>query len=225
MKITALIPAYNEAARLGDTLAAVAKIELLDQIVVIDDGSTDATVAVAAQYPVDLIRLPRNQGKGQALNAGWRTHAADIYLLLDADLQASAYLAHQLLPPVIAGDVDMTIANFIGSQTSGGQMGFGIGKRLARWGIRQLTGHVINSPLSGQRAVRSQVLQSCGGFAPGFGVEVALTVQALRHGYRVAEVDLPMTHRATGRTLAGFCHRGRQVWSIIKVLYHSWRNS
>ena len=103
-------------------------------------------------------------------------------------------------------------------------MGFGMAKFVARGGIKLLTGKGFNSPLSGQRAVRRQVLENCGGFAQGFGCEIALTVCALRHGYKVVEVDVPMTHRATGRTLSGFIHRGRQFLAIIGELYRAWRN-
>lgn len=66
MKVTALIPAYNEADRIGETLQAVLKLDMVDQIVVIDDGSTDGTTAVVKDYPVELIKLDRNRGKGSA---------------------------------------------------------------------------------------------------------------------------------------------------------------
>jgi len=92
------------------------------------------------------------------------------------------------------------------------------------WGIKRLTGVATTSPLSGQRAVRQQVLKECGGFAAGFGVEVELTIKALRLGYQIREIDLPMTHRPTGRNLSGFMHRGKQLWMIIKVLVKAWRN-
>jgi len=224
MKVTALIPAYNEAARIGETIAAVADIPGISQIVVIDDGSTDGTARVVQNYPVELIRLPYNQGKGEALNAGWQAYSADIYLLLDADLKSSAVHAVELLRPVLADEADMSIAAFGSYQSdSGVRMGFGIAKRFAGWGIRLLTGRELQSPLSGQRAVRREVLADCGGFASGFGVEVALTIGALRRGYRVVEIELPMTHRATGRGLAGFSHRGRQLWQIGKALYRAWR--
>ncbi len=226
MKIIALVPAFNESANIAATIKAIKQIDLVDQIVVIDDGSQDDTVRIAKQYPISVIALGKNSGKGQALNVGWQSFEGDIYLLIDADLKDSAIFAKELLPPVIAGDFDLSIANFIGSQIEAGpiKMGFGMAKFVARGGIKLLTGKGFNSPLSGQRAVRRQVLENCGGFAQGFGCEIALTVCALRHGYKVVEVDVPMTHRATGRTLSGFIHRGRQFLAIIGELYRAWRN-
>ncbi len=226
MKIIALVPAFNEADNIADTILAVTEINQITQIVVIDDGSTDNTAKIAAEFPVELITLAVNQGKGQALNAGWQTYAADIYLLIDADLRESAIYAKELLPPIISGKYDMSIANFSLHQATKTQrkMGLGIAKTIAKWGIKLLTGHSFKSPLSGQRAVVSEVLKNVGGFAEGFGCEVALTIKALKQGYRLVEVDLPMTHRATGRNLSGFKHRGRQFFMVVKQLYKAWRN-
>jgi len=225
MRVTALIPAYNEADRIGETIEAVARIEGVSQIVVINDGSTDATALIARRYPVELIDIQHNRGKGEALNAGWQTYAADIYLLIDADLRSSAIHAQALLVPLLENEADMSIAAFGREQSdSGSKMGFGIAKTIAGWGIKCLTGREFRSPLSGQRAVRRQLLADCGGFASGFGVEVALTIDALRYGYRVVEIDLPMTHRATKRNWSGFRHRGKQLWQIGRVLFRAWRH-
>lgn len=230
MKIVALVPAFNESQRIGATIEAILKIEQIHEVVVIDDGSVDETVEVVEKYiphhPVKLIQLLKNSGKGQALNAGWREYPADIYLLLDADLQESATLAEALLPPLLKGEADMTIADFISKQViqGSGKMGFGLAKSLARLGIRLLTGYHASSPLSGQRAVSKDLLQACSGFAPGFGVEVDLTIRAVRSGFKVLEIGVPMTHRATGRNLAGFIHRGKQLWMIARVLFQAWRN-
>ncbi len=226
MKITVLIPAYNEQSRIGKTLEAVCKIKGVDQVVVIDDGSTDDTAAIAATYPIQLLKQTENRGKGQALNRGWQSNPADVYLLLDADLGESASFGASLLTPLLADDAEMSIANFIVNQSDDPKqkMGFGLAKKTASWGIRQLTGYHFQSPLSGQRGVKHQVLVDSEGFAPGFGVEVALTVAALRHGHRVVEVDLPMTHRATGRDLSGFIHRAKQLGAIGNALYQAWRN-
>ena len=225
MKVTALIPAYNEAERIGETIEAVAKIEGVGRIVVINDGSTDATAQIALNYPVELINLPDNRGKGEALNAGWQAYPADIYLLVDADLRSSAVHVRSLLEPLLDNQADMSTAAVGKEQSdSGAGMGFGIAKAVAGWGIKCLTGREMRSPLSGQRAVRHRVLADCGGFASGFGVEAALTISALRKGYRVVEIDLPITHRASGRNWAGFCHRGRQLWQIGRVLIRAWRH-
>ena len=86
-----------------------------------------------------------------------------------------------------------------------------------RTGIRALTGLDLRAPISGQRALRGDVLPVVVPFAHGFGMEIGMTVDAARAGYRVAEVELDLAHRSTGRSLRGFAHRGRQLADFARV--------
>ena len=228
MKVVALLPAFNEAESIVQTLTAALELKCIDQIVVIDDGSQDDTFALASSVAKDqrimVLRLPKNRGKGGALNRGLEQFQAEIYLLLDADLGTTASLASALLEPILQSQADMTIARFSAKQSeSPAKMGFGLVRRTAALGVRWLTGERVTSPLSGQRAVRGEVLQTLGGFFEGFGVEVGLTVGALYHGYRVLEVPLPMKHRAYGRGLRGLRHRSNQLLQVIRALWECWK--
>jgi len=152
----------------------------------------------------------------------------DVLLLLDADLGASAGEGAKLLKAVLDGDADMAIAVLGRSrepQASGGgpglaerSGGFGLVVKTARLGIRLLTGKRMKSPLAGPRALKREIVEKAGGFAPRFGVEVGLTVDALRMGYRVVEVPVGMVHRASGRDLRGFAHRGRQMMDVLRTI-------
>ncbi len=228
MKIVALIPAFNEAEYIVPTLTAVAGLELVDEIVVIDDGSTDSTYSLAADCnlgtKVTVLRLDSNRGKGGALNHGRESVPGDIYLLLDADLGTTAGLAQGLLDPVVRGEVDMAIANFVAGQSqTSTKMGFGIVRRTACLGVKLLTRTKVISPLSGQRALTERVLQGVGEFFEGYGVEVALTVGALHYGFTLTEVPLAMKHRALGRGFRGLRHRGRQFIQVLGALWRCWR--
>lgn len=221
MKVAVLIPAYNEEAAIGETLAALLTFKSVTKIVVINDGSSDNTAQLVGKMAgVTLLDLSENVGKGGALNAGWRKTEADVYLLLDGDLGTSARFAAGLLPPVLEGRADMTIAR-LGPQQSGDgkSMGFGCVRRFASIGVRLLTGVQVSSPLSGQRAIRGEVLHRLGGFFPGFGVEIGLTVGALHCGFRLQEIPLPIKHRAYGRGLTGMAHRGRQLAHILRAFW------
>jgi glycosyltransferase involved in cell wall biosynthesis len=217
MKVAALIPVYNEEERIYETLWAAVDLGLVDQIMVINDGSTDSTPEQVKRVPgVELLNLPNNVGKGDALNAGWQKMAADVYLLIDGDLGFSARSAGDLLLPVLQGQADMTVARFGQQQSSDGRkMGFGMVRRLASFGVERMTGEKLANPLSGQRAVRAEVLAQLGGFFPGYGVEIGLTVGALYFGFRIEEVPLPLEHRAYGRGLRGILHRGRQLMHVL----------
>jgi hypothetical protein len=88
---------------------------------------------------------------------------------------------------------------------------------FARWAIRRRCGLRARAPISGQRAMREDLLADLLPFAPGFGMELGMTIDAVRAGYRVTEIELELAHRASGRTLAGFAHRGRQLVDFVRV--------
>jgi glycosyltransferase involved in cell wall biosynthesis len=219
MTTIALIPAHDEAGRIAATVKAAVGISGVDSVLVIDDGSSDGTADIAETAGARVLRLPANVGKGAALDAGYAVvrDEADILLLLDGDLGATAAQAASLLDAVAAGEADMTIATF---PRPAGKAGFGLVKGVARWGIRTLGSRAFSpdAPLSGQRALGREALAVTTPFAFGYGVEVALTVRALRAGLRVVEVPTSMAHAATGRDAAGFAHRGRQFAHVLRAL-------
>lgn len=218
MRVAALIPAHNEADRIAATVAATRAVNAVSRVIVIDDGSTDATAEIARQAGAEVLRLDRNLGKGGAMQAGLELvrNDTEAVVLLDADLGDTASEAEAILRPVLLGDADMTIAVLPRPANSGG---FGLVKGLARWGISSLGGGFkALAPLSGQRALTRAAWEACTPFASGYGAEVGLTVRALRAGLRVLEVPAAMTHAATGRNLSGFAHRGRQFVHVAIAL-------
>jgi glycosyltransferase involved in cell wall biosynthesis len=235
VRIVALIPAFNEEDRIAATVKATRAIAGVDEVIVIADGSHDDTAQRATQADARCIRIRRrgffatNVGKGGALEyVAPRTEDADIVLLLDADLGHSAAQAASLLTPLLDGRAAMSIASF---PRPAGKAGFGLVKGLAaraiarsdlamkrKKGLDATQGWLPDSPLSGQRALTQACLQAIRPFASGYGVEVAETIRALRAGFAVIEVPTTMTHAATGRNLAGFLHRGKQLFHVLRTL-------
>lgn len=216
MTISVLIPAYDEVERIAATVTAVRELEGVTEIIVIDDGSRDETAAQAEAAGADIVLRVLHGGKGAALQAGYTVARGELLLLLDADLGETASEGGALLTPLLEDRADMTIASFPVIPGKGGGMGLVV--RLARTGIQALTGRVMQAPLSGQRAVRRAVIERVGGFASGWGVEIALTVLALRAGFRVEEIPTTMTHRVTGRSPQAVLHRAAQFAAAAKVL-------
>ena len=214
-RVVAIVPAFDRADTVGATVAAVSRLPV-DEVVVVDDGSGDATAEAAAGAGARVLRLPANLGKGAAVAAGVAaTPDAWIYLLLDADLGPTAANAGKLLGPVLAGEADMVVGVLPGSGRGGG---FGLVRALAGAGIARATGWRPRAPLSGQRAVQADLLRRLE-LAPRFGLETALSIDALQAGARVVETDVDLRHRPTGRRLRGFAHRARQGRDIASALW------
>lgn len=213
--VTILVPAYNEANNIQATIQAIKSIGKVDQIIVINDGSHDETSALAKQTGVEVYDMAKNAGKGGALNYGLKFAKGDIIGLLDGDLGKSAGEVDKLLIPILDNKADMTIGKFPAAQRRGG---FGMVTTLAKKGIRWYTGLEVSSPLSGQRVMRRAVIDKIKFFESGYGVEVGLTIDVFRMGFRVKEIPVQMTHAETGRDLAGFLHRGHQFVDVAIVL-------
>ena len=214
----AIVAARDEADRIGATLTALREASPGIELWVADDASSDGTRDAALAAGATVIGRNRPHGKGGNVTAA-ATAAVEgldpgaVVLLCDGDLAATAGRLMPLVETVEDGDADLAIAAF--ERKVGG--GLGLAKGYARWAIRCLCGLETTAPISGQRALRAGVLAELLPFAPGFGMELGMTVDAVRDGYRVAEIELDLAHRATGKSLAGFVHRGRQLRDFAAV--------
>jgi hypothetical protein len=214
--IVAIVPAKDRADSVGATVHALRGVGRVDRILVVDDGSTDATADAARAAGAEVLRLPVNQGKSAAVAAGVAACPdAQVFLLIDADVGDTAAAAACLLDPVLEGDADLVVGVMPGAARAGG---LGSVKRLAGAGIRRACGMRVAAPLCGQRAVRADYLRGLDPVAR-FGLEVAMTIDAVRAGARLVEVEVPMDHRHTGRSLRGFAHRGRQGADVVEALW------
>ncbi|MBP8819754.1 MAG: glycosyltransferase family 2 protein [Syntrophomonadaceae bacterium] len=215
MTVTVVLPAYNEETRIVDTLRAVKGLSLVDEIIVVNDGSNDRTSERVREMGVTLIDLPTNMGKGGAMNAALPYINSDIVVFLDADLGSSAKEAIKIIEVVRDGLCDLAIAAFPPPTRKGG---FGLVKGTAAWAIRRAGKMEVTAPLSGQRAMTRGALEMLSPFDEDYGVELGMTIKALALGLRVMEVPTAMSHKETGRDIKGFLHRGRQFLDVIRVL-------
>lgn len=216
--LAAIVAARNEADRIGETVRALRGAFPGARVWVADDASGDGTAEAAMLAGAEVVRRGRPHGKGGNVGAGVEAALSvepppRIVLLCDGDLGASAARLAPLVEAVEAGECDLAVAAF-GRRVGGG---FGIALGFARWAIGRLCGLETQAPISGQRALRVEALRAALPFAKGYGMEIGITVDAVRAGYRLREYELDLEHRATGRDLRGFLHRAAQLRDFVRA--------
>jgi hypothetical protein len=229
--VAVVIPARNESDRIRATVIAAGQLAGVDLVLVVDDGSSDATASAAADAGASVVRHARSRGKAAAMETGAAAvallearddaalgpgRAAPRHLLfLDADLASSAAAAGPLAEPVRAGRADMTIAVFSNRVRQGGH---GLVVKLSGAGIQRATGWRPAEPLNGQRCLTRAAFEQALPLAPGWGAETGLTIDLLRQGLRITEVTVPLAHRATGRDWRSQLHRAGQLADVARAL-------
>lgn len=229
-RVACIIPAKDEQQRIAATVTAARSLPYVDVVIVCDDGSTDATAQHAGAAGAIVVSHKRNRGKAAALDSGVnalgvleqrdRLPESRVLLLLDADLEGSASACAPLIAPVVEGRADLTIAVLPPQRTASGDPagGFGLVMGAAAKGITDLTGWVPRAPLSGQRCLTRRAFELASPLASGFGVEVGMTIDILRAGLTVEEIDVELHHRATGNDVAGQIHRAKQLRDVTRAL-------
>lgn len=214
-----LVIARNEGDRIAQTVQALREAFGDARVIVADGGSSDDTATEAARAGAEVARFGTQGGKGGSATLAARRALAEsgsderVFVLCDGDLGRSAGRLGPLVAAVEARKCDLAVASF--ATRRGGGLGVAVG--FARWAIRSRTGLELRAPISGQRAMRGSTLRRVLPFARGFGMETAMTIDAARAGLVVGEVELELEHRATGRDIAGFVHRGHQLLSFLRV--------
>jgi hypothetical protein len=224
-EVAVVIPARNEADRIQATVTAALGLPAAAMVIVVDDGSEDGTAAAARSAGAVVTRHARNRGKGAAMETGAeavalldqreRRDRPRHLLFLDADLGGTAAAAGPLIEPVLAGATDMTIAVFSTTVKLGGH---GLVVGLSGAGIRRATGWQPAQPLNGQRCLTRAAFEAARPLARGWGVETALSIDLLRQGLRVTEVEVELAHRATGTGMRAQLHRARQLTDVARAL-------
>jgi glycosyltransferase involved in cell wall biosynthesis len=222
MRVSFLVPAYNEAATIGPLLDAVWALDLDKQIVVVDDGSTDGTGDLVEQWrdgrdAVVLLRQ-ENRGKGAAVRAAIPHADGDISVIQDADLEYDPADVPALIEPIERGVADVVY----GSRLSGGrpQRAYLFWHLVGNRFLSLLTNLLYNTTLSdmetGYKAFRTEVLRSLDLRQDDFGIEPEITAKVCRRKLRVYE--LPIAYY--GRTYAeGKKITWRDGFKAIRVLF------
>ncbi|MDQ2800928.1 MAG: glycosyltransferase family 2 protein [Armatimonadota bacterium] len=205
MKVAAIIPAYNEEARIAAVLQTLARSSAIDEIIVVNDGSADATASVAGAVPgVQVITLPRNKGKGGAMREGATRTEADVLLFFDADLIGlTPEHVSDLLAPVCAGEATMAMGIF-----RGGRLWTDMAQFFA-------------PAITGQRAILREVFLHIPDLeAVGYGIELAINDYVHSQGLIRRDITLRgVTHPMKEEKLGwarGAASRSRMYWQMLQ---------
>ena len=208
MAISVIVPAYNEAGRIGAVLGPIKASRLVDEVIVVDDGSDDGTAEEAGRHGVRVLRLPENRGKAAALDAGVSAARNDAFLFLDADLVGlKTEHVDQMIRAYTDGDLDMAIGVF-----SDGRRNTDLAQK-------------INPYASGQRVLPRRLWERAkeNVHEMNFGIEIALSRLAAREEWKKEYVKLPgVTHvlKEEKRGLAkGLAERLRMYGDMVKWLF------
>ncbi|HYK68685.1 MAG TPA: glycosyltransferase [Streptosporangiaceae bacterium] len=228
--LAVIIPAWNESSRIGATVRAARTLSGADVVVVVDDGSADNTAELAAEAGAHVIRHARNRGKAAAMETGAEAvrliesaageqtaggRGPRHLLFLDADLAATAAAAGPLVEPIRAGTADLAIAVFSTRVRKGG---FGIVVATSAAGTARAVGWHPVQPLNGIRCLTRAAFTAALPLAAGWGAETGMTIDLIRQGLRVTEVEVPLSHRATGNDWRSQLHRLRQLVDVTRAL-------
>lgn len=174
MKISVIIPAYNEEATIAEVIKTVKQVPIINSIIVVSDGSTDRTVEIANSLKVNVFEMKKNIGKGGAIKKGFEKTDSEILLFLDADLIGlNTQHIYSLVNPIIKDLTDMTVGIF-----SKGRL------------LTDLS-QMIMPFLSGQRAMKREIIDLIHDLdLLKYGLEVAINKVVKKHDYRVTKVKL-----------------------------------
>jgi len=213
------IPAWNEEDNLPAVLENV-RIELPEaDVLVVDDGSTDRTAAIASARGAYLLRLPFNLGIGGAVQTGYRfafENGYDLAVQVDGDGQHDPRELPLILAPVLADEADMVVGSrFAAPGVYRPPAMRRVGIRVFAWVVSRLVGQRVTDSTSGFRAVNRRGIELFAADYPHDYPEVEATVMAVRHKLRLREVPVAMRERGGGRSSIT---AARSVYYMLKVL-------
>lgn len=222
--VSVIVPAFNEAPHIGGCLQRVLQQPVVGEVIVVDDGSTDATAAVvekmtAAEPRLRLVRHEKNSGKGAALRTGFASATGDIFLIQDADLEYDPEDYEALLRPLLQGRADVVF----GSRFLGGgahrvlYFWHYVGNAFITFFSNCFTGLNLSDVEVGTKLFRREVVSDMLIREQRFGVEPELAARVAALRVRVYEV--PISYH--GRTYAegkkvGWQDGLRALWCIVK---------
>lgn len=225
MKLTVIIPAYNERDTIGEILERVQRMNLAEEILVVDDGSVDGTReflrGVDGQGPIRVILHERNQGKGAAVVTGIRNAGGDVLLIQDADLEYDPREYPNLLKPIEEGLADVVYGSrFLGAPRRTAMFWHMVANKMLTLLTNILYNNILTDMETGYKVFRREVVAGMQIHARGFDFEPEFTAKILKRKERIFEVPITFNPRdySDGKKIK-LSDAFIAVWTLIKYRF------
>ena len=225
MKLSVIMPIYNEIHTLDEIIQRVEKTGLADEIVMIDDGSQDGTRELVKKYQekpgYKVILHEQNQGKGAAVRSGFAQATGDVFLIQDADLEYDPREYQKLLEPIQEGLADVVYGSrFLGASRRVAMFWHMVANKLLTLMTNILYDTILSDMETGYKVFRREVVQDMPLHARRFEFEPEFTAKILKRKYRIFEVPITFNPRdyAEGKKI-GLADAFEAIWALIKYRF------
>lgn len=226
MNLGVIIPVYNEAATIEEIIRRVVAVGLADEIVIVDDGSTDGTrkllQEISSKYPqVKILLHDQNQGKGSAVRTGIKNSSMDLVIIQDADLEYDPRDYPAILKPIEEGMADVVYGSrFLGGPRRTTMFWHLVANKMLTLMTNVLYNSILSDMETGYKLFRREIIADIPLNAKRFDFEPEITAKLLKRKIRIFEVPITFNPReySEGKKI-GLKDAFEAVWTLLKYRF------
>lgn len=225
MKLSVIIPIFNEKDTLKEIISRVQATGIPDEIILVDDGSSDGTINIVKEYEGEegfrIIIHNKNQGKGAAVRSGLNAATGDVLLIQDADLEYDPRDYPALLKPIEEGLADVVYGSrFLGGSRRVAMFWHMVANKLLTLFTNVLYNTILTDMETGYKVFKKEVVEDMPLHAKRFEFEPEFTAKILKRNYRIFEVPISFNPRdyEAGKKI-GLSDAFEAIWALIKYRF------